>query len=202
MRQWPCARFLTLIGLAGMLVACGSSGLNEPTGAAPDSTSGTEHLTAAEVQTIIAQAATQAQAVGLPVTIAVLDHEGIRLGILRMAGARTTTTIQGGGSGGLEGLGPAIPDSAVFAAISKAGTAAFFGTQGNAFSTRSASFIIQEHFPPQVSPSPGGPLFGVQFSSLQCSNVNRTNHPAGPTTLPSTIKSATLPTNSSDDNRS
>lgn len=190
MRQWPCARFLTLIGLAGMLVACGSSGLNEPTGAAPDSTSGTEHLTAAEVQTIIAQAATQAQAVGLPVTIAVLDHEGTRLGILQMAGARTTTTIQGGGSGGLEGA--TLPGSAAFAAISKAGTGAFFGTQGNAFSTRSASFIVQEHFPPQVSPSPGGPLFGVQFSSLQCSNVNRTNHPAGPTTLPST-NAANLP---------
>jgi uncharacterized protein GlcG (DUF336 family) len=165
-----------------MLAACGSSGLNEPTGAAPDSTSGTEHLTAAEVQTIIAQAATQALAVGLPVTIAVLDHEGTRLGILQMAGARTTTTIQGGGSGGLEGA--TLAGSAQLAAISKAGTAAFFGTQGNAFSTRSASFIVQEHFPPQVNPSPGGPLFGVQFSSLVCSDVSRTGHPAGTTNLP------------------
>lgn len=161
----PPTRCLIVMILAVLLSACGShGGVNEPTGAAPDSTSGTEHLTAAEVETIIAQAATQAQAVGLPVTIAVLDHEGTRLGILQMAGARTTTTIQGGGSGGLEGA--TLAGSAQFAAISKAGTAAFFGTQGNAFSTRSASFIVQEHFPPQVNPSAGGPLFGVQFSSL------------------------------------
>jgi uncharacterized protein GlcG (DUF336 family) len=59
------------------------------------------------------------------------------------------------------------------AAISKAGTAAFFSTQGSAFSTRTASFIVQEHFPPQVNPSPGGPLFGVQFSNVPCSDVNR-----------------------------
>ncbi len=182
MWHWSCVRFITLIGLAGMLAACGSHGLNEPTGAAPESTSSTVHLTAAEVETIIAQAATQAQAIGLPVTIAVVDHEGTRLGILQMAGARTTTTLQGGGSGGLERA--TLPGSAQFAAISKAGTAAFFGTQGNAFSTRSASFIVQAHFPPQVSPSPGGPLFGVQFSSLICSDVSRTNHSASTANLP------------------
>src|ERR1041385_2190430 len=184
-RQRPCAHVLAMLSLVGMLSACGSHGLNEPTGASTESTSGTVHLTAVEVQTIIAQAATQAQAVGLPVTIAVLDHEGTRLVILQMAGARTTTTIQGGGNGGLEGL--TLPGSAQLAAISKAGTGAFFGTQGNAFSTRSASFIVQEHFPPRVSPSPGGPLFGVQFSSLMCSDVSRTGHPA------SGLNSANLP---------
>ncbi|HMD81231.1 MAG TPA: hypothetical protein VKE92_07980, partial [Anaerolineales bacterium] len=166
--------------LATILSACGSSSLNEPTGAASESTSGSEHLTAAEVQTIIAQAATQAQSLGLPVTIAVLDHEGTVLGVLQMASAGTMTTINGGGSGGLEGR--SIP--ADFAAISKAGTPAFFSTQGNAFTTRSASFIIQEHFPPQVSPSPGGPLFGVQLSQLRCSDVSRTGHPASTSNLP------------------
>ena len=166
--------------LATILSACGSSSLNEPTGAASESTSGSEHLTAAEVQTIIAQAATQAQSLGLPVTIAVLDHEGTVLGVLQMANARTMTTINGGGSGGLEGQ----PIPADVAAISKAGTPAFFSTQGNAFTTRSASFIIQEHFPPQVSPSPGGPLFGVQLSQLRCSDVSRTGHPASTSNLP------------------
>jgi uncharacterized protein GlcG (DUF336 family) len=138
------------------------------------------HLTAAEVQTIIAQAATQAQISGLPVTIAVLDHEGVVLGVLRMAGARTNTVVSGGGTGGLEGL---TPGSDV-AAISKAGTPAFFSTQGNAFTTRSASFIIQEHFPPQVNPSPGGPLYGVQLSQLRCSDVSRTGHGAATANLP------------------
>jgi uncharacterized protein GlcG (DUF336 family) len=149
------------------------------------------HLSAAEAQTIIAQAATQAQALGLPVTIAVLDHEGTVLGVLRMANARADITTNGGGTAGqgLEGATittlPNGTTGAAAAAISKAGTAAFFSTQGNAFTTRSASFIIQEHFPPQVNPSPGGPLYGVQLSQLQCSDVSRTApHSANTANLP------------------
>lgn len=180
-RVHALAQQVVLLGLVVTLVACGSrGGVNEPTGAAPESASATEHLTAAEVQTIIAQAVTRAQAIGRPVTVAVVDHEGVVLGQFRMTNARTTATVQGGGSGGLEGQ----PVPSEFAAISKAGTAAFFSTQGNAFSTRSASFIVQEHFPPQVNPSPGGPLFGVQFSQLRCSDVNRNAHPATQANLP------------------
>lgn len=174
-------RCLTLLCFGTVVSACGpEGGVNDPTGAAPESTSSAVHLTAGEVQTIIAQAATHALAVGLPVTIAVVDHEGVVLGQFRMTGARTTATVRGGGSGGLEGQ--AVPSE--LAAISKAGTAAFFSTQGNAFSTRSASFIVQEHFPPHVNPSPGGPLFGVQFSQLRCSDVSRTGHSAGTANLP------------------
>lgn len=179
----PWIRGLALLCCGAVVSACGSEGsVKEPTGAAPESASSTEHLTASEVQTIIAQAATHAQAVGLPVTIAVVDHEGVVLGEFQMAGARTTTTIRGGGSGGLEGA--TLAGSAALAAISKAGTAAFFSTQGNAFSTRSASFIVQEHSPPHVNPSPGGPLFGVQFSQLRCSDVSRTGHSATTANLP------------------
>ncbi len=165
-------------GALGLTGCGGPGGSPDVSDAAPESTSGSVHLTATDVQSIIAQAASQAEASGLPVTIAVVDHEGFVLGVLRMGAARTTTTISGGGSGGLEGVSVAAED----AAISKAGTAAFFSTQGSAFTTRTASFIVQEHFPPAVSPSPGGPLFGVQFSSLRCSDVSRTGHPAtGPT---------------------
>lgn len=180
-RSW--IRCLALFCCGAVVAACGSEGsVKEPTGAAPESTSSTEHLTAGEVQTIIAQAVTRARAIGLPVTIAVVDHEGVVLGQFQMSEARTTTTIRGGGSGGLEGA--TLAGSAALAAISKAGTAAFFSTQGNAFSTRSASFIVQEHSPPHVNPSPGGPLFGVQFSQLRCSDVSRTGHPAGTANLP------------------
>ena len=190
MRHCAFTRVLVLTCLAALLSACGSHGLNEPTGAAPEATSSAVHLTAGEVQTIIAQAATQAQAVGLPVTIAVVDHEGVVLGLFRMNGARADITIRGGGSGGLDGFfleqfpPPPPQTGASLAALSKAGTAAFLSTQGNAFSTRSASFIVQEHFPPRVSPSPGGPLFGVQFSQLRCSDVSRTDHPANTSNLP------------------
>lgn len=196
LRFWALA--IVGMSLAGILSACGSSFLDQPTGAAPESTSGTVHLTAAEVQTVIAQAATQAQALNFPVTIAVLDHEGTPVGILRMAGARADITFQGGGSGGLEGvtiatttppptnipLPATVQTGAAAAAISKAGTAARFGTQGFALSTRAANFVLQERFPPQVNPAPGGPLLGVQFSQFRCSDIDRNGHLAANIGLP------------------
>lgn len=127
-------------------------------------------LTADDVRTIIAQGVSAAASINRPVTIAVTDKEGNVLGIFRMTGAPPTTTIRGGGNGGLEGA--TVP--AEFAAISKAGTSALFSTQGNAFTTRTASFIIQEHIPPGIDNQPGGPLYGVQFSSLPCSDLKRT----------------------------
>jgi uncharacterized protein GlcG (DUF336 family) len=172
--------WLGAIGLLSVLPACGGGGQASPdlAGVGAESTSGEVHLSAAEVDSIVNQARSQAEALGLPVTIAVLDHEGLVLAVFQMNGANPNITIRGGGTGGLDGV--TLP-AAVGAAISKGGTGAFFGTQGNAFTTRTAGFIIQEHFPPPVNPSPGGPLFGVQFSSLPCSDVPRPGHfdPAG-----------------------
>ncbi|GAC1446304.1 MAG: hypothetical protein NVSMB56_03720 [Pyrinomonadaceae bacterium] len=127
-------------------------------------------LTADDVRTIIAQGVSAAASINRPVTIAVTDREGNILGIFRMTGAPTTTTIRGGGNGGLEGA--TVPSE--LAAISKAGTSALFSTQGNAFTTRTASFIIQEHIPAGLDNRPSGPLYGVQFSSLPCSDLKRT----------------------------
>ena len=84
---------------------------------------------------------------------------------------------------GLEGLcigkipnvlntGADFPGLAVSAAISKAGTAGVLSTGGGAFSTRSASFLLQEHLPPGIKGAPAGPLFGVQFSQLSCSDID------------------------------
>lgn len=136
-----------------------------------------ESLTVTDVQTIIAQAVTKAQQIGLKVTLAVVDREGNVLGVFKMTGARADTIIgvPGKPAGGLQGV--SVP--ATFAAISKAGTAAFFSTQGNAFTTRTAGFIIQEHFPPGVDFTAGGPLFGVQFSQLPCTDVKMPSLPLG-----------------------
>ncbi|MDX1507940.1 MAG: heme-binding protein, partial [Woeseiaceae bacterium] len=57
------------------------------------------------------------------------------------------------------------------AAIAKAITAAYLSTEGNAFTTRTASQIVQAHFNPNDNRQPGGPLFGVQFSQLPCSDL-------------------------------
>jgi uncharacterized protein GlcG (DUF336 family) len=64
-----------------------------------------------------------------------------------------------------------LPLGAYAAAVSKAGTAAYLSSDGNAFTTRTASFIIQENIPPGITSQPGGDLFGVQFSQLPCSDV-------------------------------
>jgi uncharacterized protein GlcG (DUF336 family) len=69
---------------------------------------------------------------------------------------------------GLEGV--MVPTT--LAAISKAITGAYLSSNGNAFSTRTANQIIQQHFNPGVAGTPSGPLFGVQLSQLPCSDFN------------------------------
>jgi uncharacterized protein GlcG (DUF336 family) len=61
----------------------------------------------------------------------------------------------------------------VIDAITKAGTAAFLSSDQNAFSSRTAGFIVQQHFPPGIRNRPPGPLVGVNFSNLSFSDVNR-----------------------------
>jgi uncharacterized protein GlcG (DUF336 family) len=125
------------------------------------------------VQTILQQAASAAASLGKAVTIVVSDREGNILGRFAMTGAPATTTIRSVGAAGQGLEGTVAP--ALEAATAKAATAAFFSTTGNAFSTRTAGFIIQEHFPPGISFRAGGPLYGVQFSSLPCGDIKQTS---------------------------
>ena len=129
------------------------------------------NLNPTDVQTIVQQAASAATALGRAVTIIVTDREGNVLGSFPMAGAPASTTVRSVGRLG-QGLEGGVVPSAE-AATAKASTAAFFSTTGNAFTTRTAGFIIQEHFPPGVSFRSGGPLYGVQFSSLPCSDIKK-----------------------------
>ena len=128
------------------------------------------NLAQTDVQTILQQAASAATALSKPVNIVVTDREGNVLGLLQMTGTPNATIRSVGRLGqGLEGT--VVPPSE--AATAKAATAAFFSTGGNAFTTRTAGFIIQEHFPPGISFRAGGPLYGVQFSSLPCSDIKK-----------------------------
>lgn len=111
---------------------------------------GATPLTAAEVGTVIAQAAARATADGQAFVIAVTNREGIVVGALAMPGA---------------------PAGAETAAAQKARTAAFLSSNQHAFTTRTALFIIEDHFPPGLPNVPGGPLYGVQFSNLPCSDI-------------------------------
>jgi uncharacterized protein GlcG (DUF336 family) len=130
-------------------------------------------LTVAQVETVIARAVVEAQARNAKATIAVVDRVGNVLAVYVMNGASATVTVrstQGSAriDGGLENVA-VVP--ATLAAIAKAVTGAYLSSEGNAFSTRTASQIVQSHFNPGEVLTPGGPLFGVQFSQLPCSDV-------------------------------
>lgn len=128
------------------------------------------NLTESDVNTIVLQAINEATARGKPATIAVVDRVGNVLTIAQMPGAPTSATISSGrgNTTGLEGV--SVP--ATLASIAKAITGAYLSSNGNAFSTRTANFILQQHFPPGELETPGGPLFGTQFSQLPCSDFN------------------------------
>jgi uncharacterized protein GlcG (DUF336 family) len=131
-----------------------------------------ESLSTAEVGTVIAQAAAEARARGAAATIAVTDRVGNVLAVFAMPGAGATAIIPSAPDGSNnDAQGLTIPSAA--AAIAKAITGAYLSSGGNAFSSRTASFIVQEHFPPAPTTVglESGPLFGVQFSQLPCSDL-------------------------------
>jgi uncharacterized protein GlcG (DUF336 family) len=174
-------------GDGGPTVAAGAPGTPAGCAGGCAAASPTTKLSVDDVNHILSQAVQEAQARGMPATIAVVDRSGNVLAVYQMTGAPGFTIDGGFGVvGGLDGLsfGAAVSP---FAAISKAITGAYLSSEGNAFSTRTASQIVQENFNPGEIGSPSGPLFGVQFSSLSCSDVvlsPATSATAGPKPTP------------------
>ena len=180
---------ITLFTTIGLLAACSGGGSGGSTTAAEQAAvdnpapTGTPvtcgencFLSAVDVETVIAQAVAEAEARNIGATIAVVDRVGNVLGVFQSSNADafitiTSTNEQGAPvTGGLESLN-FIP--APLAAISKAITGAYLSTSENAFTTRTASQIVQENFNPGENNVPSGPLFGVQFSQLPCSDFSQ-----------------------------
>lgn len=175
-----------LAGLCLALVACSggsnsgstvgtSPPTNPPNGSTDSGCSGfcgnaQSFLTEDDVRKVIAQGVAEARAQGRPATFVVVDRVGNVLAAYAMAGAPATVRVSSGRPvvGGLEGLD--VP--AEFAAIAKALTSVYFSSEGNAFTSRTAGQIAQEHFNPGDRTAPSGPLFGVQFSQLPCSDIS------------------------------
>lgn len=131
-------------------------------------------LSTNDVGLVVAQAVAEADAQGVAATIAVTDRVGNVLAVYRMNGAPAAVRVgspAGSGpiDGGLEGIS-LVP--AELSAIAKAVTGAYLSSEGNAFTTRTASQIVQANFNPGEGNQPGGPLFGVQFSQLPCSDLS------------------------------
>lgn len=110
-------------------------------------------LTAIDVDTIVQHAASRAATISRNSVIAVVDREGYVLGIWVVRGGDATV-------------------DEIATAVSKAGTAAFLSSNQNAFTSRTAGYIIQQHFPVGVRNTAPGPLVGVGLSNLFISDVN------------------------------
>src|SRR5262245_49998887 len=158
---WPALR----IAVAAVSAAVGALAVSVIHGGTAEAV-GTP-LIAGEVQQIVARCVAYARrAPGRPaLAIAIVDPEGNSLGVYRMTGLDASQ---------------AGTDDAVATALAKAGTAAYFSSDDQTFPTGTAPFIIQHHFPPGVRFMPGGPLYGVEFSSFATSDVNRVFYPPLP----------------------
>ncbi len=185
-----------LTSVAFLLASCGGGGGGGSDPGNPPNTQpppifavpSQQALTTADVQRILAQTIEEAAARSKPAVIAVTDRVGNVLAVFQMNGAPTTlsirTTHRAVTPTDIEGLtvaGSSAANPLAAAAIAKAVTGAYLSSAGNAFSTRTASFIVQEHYPAGPSNLPSGPLFGVQFSQLPCSDFNQRYTPAGGT---------------------
>jgi uncharacterized protein GlcG (DUF336 family) len=121
-------------------------------------TSALAQLTATDVTQILHHAVARAVAISPNSVIAVTDREGNVLGVWVVHGGSAT-------------------DPEVATAVSKAGTAAYLSSNQNAFTSRTAGFIIQQHFPPGVNNTAPGPLVGVGLSNLSVSDINKFRGP-------------------------
>jgi uncharacterized protein GlcG (DUF336 family) len=178
-----------LAALALLAAGCGGGGGSGNAGSnacVPNCNAPGNLLLEDDVRKVIAQAVGEAQARGARATIAVVDRVGNVLAVYQMTGARPTFDLLSGRGtvGGLDGIRDTLPSTA--AAIAKAITGAYLSSSGNAFSTRTASQIVQQNFLPGESQGPSGPLYGVQFSSLSCSDIvrNTTHGTVGPKRSP------------------
>jgi uncharacterized protein GlcG (DUF336 family) len=124
-------------------------------------------LTATDVQTVINQAVTRALQISPNSVIAVTDREGDVLGVWNVRGGQPT-------------------QDEIASCVSKAGTASYLSSNQNAFTSRTAGFIIQQHFPAGVRNTAPGPLVGVGLSNLFFSDINKFRAPGSVISFSST----------------
>ena len=160
------------------IVALGALGLSLRS----EAIAAAQNLSVADVDRIVGRAVAEATTRGATNgAVAVTDRVGNILGVYVLDPVRPPTMAVSSGRGipignGLEGL--TLPST--YGAIAKAITGAYLSSAGNAFSTRTASQIVQENFNPGEVGAPSGPLFGVQFSQLPCSDITQAGEALGP----------------------
>jgi uncharacterized protein GlcG (DUF336 family) len=133
-----------------------------------------QQMTVGEVRTVVAQAVQESLAASPNVdrVIAVVDREGHALAVWRVDVQSLPTPSE------------AVRAAVAGDAVRRAGTAAFLSSNQNAFTTRTAAFITEQHFPPGVANRPNGPLVGVGLSNLAFTDTNTFKAPKPDNTFP------------------
>ncbi|MCS7048193.1 MAG: heme-binding protein [Verrucomicrobiae bacterium] len=125
-----------------------------------------QSLTTNDLKQIIAQAVWRATNTAPNAVIAITDREGFVLVVWDVNG------------------GAPPPAGDVATAISKAGTAAFLSSEQHSFSTRTAGFIILQHFPPLLPLQTNFPLFTPAYTNVALARFpiprGVRNRPTGP----------------------
>jgi len=209
--RWPS--FLGALISVLVMVGCSGGGGSGPSRAGVSATntgcdgscsemSPGAFLTEDDVKDVISRAVAEAVRNRVNATIAVVDRVGNPLAVFRMndpdlrtlndtadpiipvseqptviVTSRRTPLV----NTGLENIN-IIPDTA--AALAKAITGAYLSSEGNAFTTRTANQIVQENFNPGETNQISGPLFGVQFTQLPCSDLSERSGNVGPKRSP------------------
>jgi uncharacterized protein GlcG (DUF336 family) len=112
-------------------------------------------LSAADVTAVVAAAVNAVVSTSL--VVAVVDREGVILGVYRQAGA--PATVAGN-------FGAAV--NANDFAISLARTGAFFSNDEAPLSSRTVRFISGIHFPPGIQNKPNAELYGIENTNRGC----------------------------------
>ncbi len=140
-----------------------------------------EQLNQQDVFKIVQQAASEASRTDPNAIIAVTDREGFLLALWDVKG-RIFSPVPPFLPPPFPKVIPRVPSlvtanfklySLFGGAITRASTAAFLSSNQEALTSRTAGYIIQQHFPVGVRDSSNGPLVGVGLSSLFFTDVNR-----------------------------
>lgn len=152
-RTYALALFYLFVLLLYILFSNCSSN-NSPTAA---NLTDTPELTAGDVQTLVNQAVEQAERLNQKIVVAVTDRFGNILAIYSMNGTQGSVWDVNVG------------------AVPKARTAAYLSSNQHGFTTLTACYITRSHFPPGIANTPGGPLYGLPFSSIGGGDIQPNN---------------------------
>jgi uncharacterized protein GlcG (DUF336 family) len=139
-----------VLSLVVIMAGCGGGTFDHP----PQTTTETNTLTAADVQSVVRSAAS---AVADPLVISVVDRAGNVLALYRQPNAPKNATSNFG-----------RPVLANDLAVALARTAAFFSNDQAPLSSRTVRYISGIHFPPGVMNTPNADLYGIENTNRGC----------------------------------